>query len=110
MLLHRRPPLNLLQRSSAVKCLWPYMQANPFLLADCLCRDEARADVLQSFTQAVVTLASSGDVTVLRGEQAAPAGCSVAIVDEVTTVHMMLKVRLQHIKQECPQPCCIVRW
>ena len=41
----------------------------------------------------VASLSSSCDVTVLSSTQAStlPPGCSLAIVDDVTTVHMLLK-------------------
>ncbi|GBF88537.1 valine-tRNA ligase [Raphidocelis subcapitata] len=58
-----------------------------------VCADAARASALASLASEAATLATSSGVEVFgpgaRG--APPAGCSVAIVDDVTTVHMLLK-------------------
>jgi len=60
-----------------------------------VCADAIRAAALSSLSAEAATLSSSSGVTVLGPEGGAPpAACSVAIVDDVTTVHMVLKVGL----------------
>ncbi|KAG2438857.1 hypothetical protein HXX76_005397 [Chlamydomonas incerta] len=53
--------------------------------------DADKAAALRSLSLEVATLSSSSDVTLLAAGEAAPLGCSVAIVDEATTLHMLLK-------------------
>lgn len=50
-----------------------------------------KAAMLRSLQLEVVTLSTSSDLTLLAPGEGAPLGCSVAIVDEATTVHMLLK-------------------
>lgn len=57
------------------------------------CSDSARSGVLSGLCGEAATLSTSSDVQVLEGGQSAPAGCSVAIVDDATTISMLLKVR-----------------
>ncbi|GAX73886.1 hypothetical protein CEUSTIGMA_g1336.t1 [Chlamydomonas eustigma] len=52
--------------------------------------DAGKHGVLSSFSSEVATLTSSADITVLGPGVSQPAGCSVAIVDESTTVYMLL--------------------
>jgi hypothetical protein len=55
--------------------------------------DAARAKALAALAADAATLSTSSSVEVLGPAAGAPpAGCSVAIVDDVTTVHMLLKV------------------
>ena len=51
----------------------------------------AKHSVLSSLAKEVAALTSSSSLTVLAAGEAAPGGCSVAIVDESTTLHMLLK-------------------
>ncbi|KAG2489910.1 hypothetical protein HYH03_011547 [Edaphochlamys debaryana] len=53
--------------------------------------DADKAAQLQSLALEVATLSSSSAVTLLAAGEAAPLGCSVAIVDDSVTVHMLLK-------------------
>eukprot|EP00877_Chromochloris_zofingiensis_P001129 jgi/Chrzof1/11016/Cz05g20150.t1 len=55
------------------------------------CSDSARSGVLSGLCGEAATLSTSSDVQVLEGGQSAPAGCSVAIVDDATTISMLLK-------------------
>lgn len=57
------------------------------------CSDAGRAAIVQQLAGDIATLSSSSEVVLLQGGAAAPAGCSVAIVDDATTVNMLLKVR-----------------
>ena len=52
--------------------------------------DEAVA-AMSLFADAIATLASASVCAVLSPDDAAPAGCGVTIVDESTTVYVMLK-------------------
>jgi valyl-tRNA synthetase len=56
------------------------------------CSDAGRAAIVQQLAGDIATLCSSSEVVLLQGGAAAPAGCSVAIVDDATTVNMLLKV------------------
>lgn len=56
------------------------------------CSSSSRAGVLQSLSADIACLSGSSEIVPLSDGAAAPAGCSVAIVDDTTTVHMMLKV------------------
>ncbi|GIL56694.1 hypothetical protein Vafri_11999 [Volvox africanus] len=53
--------------------------------------DGDKAAMLRGLSLEVVTLSTSSDLTLLGAGVTAPLGCSVAIVDEATTVHMLLK-------------------
>ena len=55
------------------------------------CADAARAAALRALAPEAAALSASAAVEVLAPGAAAPAGCSVAIVDDATTAHMLLK-------------------
>lgn len=57
------------------------------------CSSNSRAGVLQLLSADIACLSNSSEVLLLDEGASAPGGCSVAIVDDTTTVHMMLKVR-----------------
>ena len=54
------------------------------------CTQAARASVLDTLTEVVGSLTSCSEVKLLHASQAAPAGCAPAVVDEVTTVQLLL--------------------
>eukprot|EP00878_Enallax_costatus_P001054 GHUV01001189.1.p1 GENE.GHUV01001189.1~~GHUV01001189.1.p1 ORF type:complete len:843 (+),score=324.29 GHUV01001189.1:29-2530(+) len=55
------------------------------------CSSSSRAGVLQSLSADIACLSGSSEIVLLEEGGSAPAGCSVAIVDDTTTVHLMLK-------------------
>jgi valyl-tRNA synthetase len=59
------------------------------------CTDAGKAGVIQSLARDVATLSTSSEVFLLEAGASAPVGCSVAIVDDSTTVNMLLKVTWQ---------------
>jgi valyl-tRNA synthetase len=58
------------------------------------CSSAARADVIQALAGDIACLSTSAEVLLLAADAPAPPYSSVAIVDDVVTVHMLLKVRL----------------
>eukprot|EP00195_Chlamydomonas_chlamydogama_P009622 CAMPEP_0202896952 /NCGR_PEP_ID=MMETSP1392-20130828/5840_1 /ASSEMBLY_ACC=CAM_ASM_000868 /TAXON_ID=225041 /ORGANISM="Chlamydomonas chlamydogama, Strain SAG 11-48b" /LENGTH=1288 /DNA_ID=CAMNT_0049582479 /DNA_START=84 /DNA_END=3950 /DNA_ORIENTATION=- len=55
------------------------------------CTDEGKHQVLTALSSEVATLTTSSEVSVLPPGTSAPSGCSVGIVDDSTTLHMLLK-------------------
>lgn len=53
--------------------------------------DADKAAILASLARQIGTLSQSSEVRVLAAGESAPPGCSVAIVDECTQAHMLLK-------------------
>eukprot|EP00775_Hariotina_reticulata_P010346 gene10346-10503_t len=54
------------------------------------CSSSSLAPVLQQLSGDIACLSTSSEVVLLQQGAVAPAGCSVAIVDDTTTVHMLL--------------------
>jgi len=59
------------------------------ITSHCTCSSGKRT-VLSSLSGEISTLTTSSDVTVLGDGETAPSGCSVAIVDDSTTIYMLL--------------------
>jgi len=55
------------------------------------CTDAGKAAVIQTLARDIGTLSTSSEVLLLEAGAPAPVGCSVAIVDDSTTVNMLLK-------------------
>ena len=55
------------------------------------CSDPAKATCLAAWLPYIACLSTSSEARLLAEGQAAPPGCAVAIVDEKTTLHMLLK-------------------
>jgi valyl-tRNA synthetase len=55
-------------------------------------RDSTCSAVVQQLRADIACLATCSEVVLLQQGAAAPAGCSVAIVNDAVTVHMQLKV------------------
>lgn len=71
-------------------------QRPPMLLS---CKDGGKASLLASCATDITTLTTSGSLEVLKEGQAAPAGCGVAIIDELTTVYLSLSGVLDAAKE-----------
>jgi valyl-tRNA synthetase len=56
------------------------------------CSSTARADVIQALAGDIACLSTSAEVLLLAADAPVPPYSSVAIVDDVVTVHMLLKV------------------
>jgi valyl-tRNA synthetase len=56
------------------------------------CSSAARADVIQALSGDIACLSTSAEVLLLAADAPVPPYSSVAIVDDVVTVHMLLKV------------------
>ena len=54
------------------------------------CTQAGRAATLQHLTEVIASLTSCSEVRNLEAGDAAPAGCAPAVVDEVTTVQLLL--------------------
>lgn len=57
------------------------------------CSDARKAAMLGALTLEVATLSTSAEVTVLAAGDAPPGGCSVSVLDDVTAIYLLLKVR-----------------
>lgn len=55
------------------------------------CKDAARAAMLRDSSMEIATLASTSEVSVLGSGEEPPHGCGVQIVDDATSVYMMLR-------------------
>jgi valyl-tRNA synthetase len=58
------------------------------------CSSAARAEVIQGLAGDIACLSTSAEVLLLAADAPVPPYSSVAIVDDVVTVHMVLKVRV----------------
>ncbi len=62
----------------------------------------------------MTTLSGSSDLTLLGAGEAAPLGCSVAIVDDTCTAYMLLKGILDPVKEiaklEKQVGACVLAW
>lgn len=81
---------SVVQTIRKLRCDYSLTRQRPSVFVTCA--DAGRAAALTRLASEAATLSTSGGVEVLAAGAAAPAGCSVAIVDDVTTVHMLLKV------------------
>lgn len=73
-----------------------------------VCADAARSTVLSELSKDIATLTSSSEVCVCPAS-AVPTGCGVVIVDDVTTVSMLLKgildpdLELEKLEKKCAE-------
>lgn len=65
------------------------------------CSSAARAEVIQALAGDIACLSTSAEVLLLAADAPLPAYSSVAIVDDVVTVHMVLKVRCVAAAERC---------
>ena len=72
-------------------------QARPAVTV--VCRDDARRARLVATANDVAALASCGAVTVVAETAEAPEGCGVAILDDVTSVHVLLAGLLDPVQE-----------
>ena len=54
------------------------------------CKDEARAGVLSRLTEEISSLTSCAEVRLQEAGEATPSGCAPAVIDDSTTVQLLL--------------------
>lgn len=54
------------------------------------CKDQSKRKVLSSLTEEISCLTSCAEARVLAAEEATPSGCAPAVIDDSTTVQLLL--------------------
>ncbi|KAK9820072.1 hypothetical protein WJX72_005790 [[Myrmecia] bisecta] len=80
--------MTVVRQTRALRTDYGLVKQTPKLYVSC--KDAARAAVIADHAQELCTMSTSSEVEVLPNGQAAPKGCAVSIVDDSTTIHMVL--------------------